>query len=191
MSPPQPTTKTPSNSPNPVSSSAHATSPTATPTGQKPSPGTSTQPARSPPGPHVTHTNRGASGFPPASQTSLAGGPGPSFRQPHDPKPLKPFRLGDKKPPQNPAQSSTKKPVSTSKDLQRTGKESTGSVSKAAANNELLRSSPLHDSGRPPRKKSLVIGINYIGSQHELEGCHQDVHNVREFLQAVRTCSLT
>lgn len=38
---------------------------------------------------------------------------------------------------------------------------------------------------RGPRKKSLLIGINYVGSQHELEGCHQDVHNVRQFLGAM------
>lgn len=32
------------------------------------------------------------------------------------------------------------------------------------------------------RKKSLLIGINYTGSQHELQGCHQDVSNISEFL---------
>jgi metacaspase-1 len=32
------------------------------------------------------------------------------------------------------------------------------------------------------RKKSLLIGINYTGSQNELHGCHQDVENVAEFL---------
>jgi hypothetical protein len=32
------------------------------------------------------------------------------------------------------------------------------------------------------RKKSLLVGINYTGSQHELRGCHQDVENVAEFL---------
>ncbi|KAH9827818.1 Caspase domain [Teratosphaeria destructans] len=32
-------------------------------------------------------------------------------------------------------------------------------------------------------RKSLLIGINYVGSQHALQGCHQDVHNMREFLQ--------
>lgn len=32
------------------------------------------------------------------------------------------------------------------------------------------------------RKKSLLIGINYTGSQYELHGCHQDVENVAEFL---------
>ncbi|RFU28813.1 hypothetical protein B7463_g7526, partial [Scytalidium lignicola] len=32
------------------------------------------------------------------------------------------------------------------------------------------------------RKKSLLIGINYFGSEHELRGCHQDVENVAEFL---------
>lgn len=32
------------------------------------------------------------------------------------------------------------------------------------------------------RKKSLLIGINYTGSQNELNGCHKDVENVAEFL---------
>ena len=32
------------------------------------------------------------------------------------------------------------------------------------------------------RKKSLLIGINYTGSQHALRGCHKDVENVGEFL---------
>ncbi|KAF9732473.1 hypothetical protein PMIN06_012309 [Paraphaeosphaeria minitans] len=32
------------------------------------------------------------------------------------------------------------------------------------------------------RKKSLLIGINYVGSKHELKGCHADVDNVAEFL---------
>ncbi|KAJ4299937.1 hypothetical protein N0V90_005184 [Kalmusia sp. IMI 367209] len=32
------------------------------------------------------------------------------------------------------------------------------------------------------RKKSLLIGINYVGSAHELKGCHADVDNVAEFL---------
>lgn len=32
------------------------------------------------------------------------------------------------------------------------------------------------------RKKSLLIGINYTGSENELRGCHQDVENVAEFL---------
>ncbi|QIX01897.1 hypothetical protein AMS68_007414 [Peltaster fructicola] len=36
-----------------------------------------------------------------------------------------------------------------------------------------------------PRKKSLLIGINYVGSQHALQGCHQDVNNMREFLTAM------
>lgn len=39
--------------------------------------------------------------------------------------------------------------------------------------------------GPVPRKKSLLIGINYIGSQHRLQGCHQDVENMRGFLSAV------
>ncbi|CBX91287.1 hypothetical protein IAQ61_010646 [Plenodomus lingam] len=32
------------------------------------------------------------------------------------------------------------------------------------------------------RKKSLLIGINYTGSAHELRGCHSDVQNMSEFL---------
>jgi metacaspase-1 len=32
------------------------------------------------------------------------------------------------------------------------------------------------------RKKSLLIGINYTGSENELRGCHQDVENVAEYL---------
>ncbi|EME89512.1 uncharacterized protein MYCFIDRAFT_126814 [Pseudocercospora fijiensis CIRAD86] len=39
--------------------------------------------------------------------------------------------------------------------------------------------------GGRPRKKSLLIGINYVGSDHELQGCHQDVENMREFLAAM------
>jgi metacaspase-1 len=32
------------------------------------------------------------------------------------------------------------------------------------------------------RKKSLLVGINYVGSEHELRGCHKDVDNMAEFL---------
>ncbi len=32
------------------------------------------------------------------------------------------------------------------------------------------------------RKISLLIGINYTGSQHALRGCHRDIENVAEFL---------
>lgn len=32
------------------------------------------------------------------------------------------------------------------------------------------------------RKKSLLIGINYVGSSHELRGCHSDVDSMAEFL---------
>ena len=32
------------------------------------------------------------------------------------------------------------------------------------------------------RRKSLLIGINYTGSNNELQGCQQDVENVAEFL---------
>jgi metacaspase-1 len=33
-----------------------------------------------------------------------------------------------------------------------------------------------------PRKKALLIGINYRGTQHELNGCINDAKNCREFL---------
>lgn len=33
-----------------------------------------------------------------------------------------------------------------------------------------------------PRKKALLIGINYTGSPHQLNGCINDAMNVREFL---------
>ncbi|KAF2716690.1 peptidase C14 [Polychaeton citri CBS 116435] len=35
------------------------------------------------------------------------------------------------------------------------------------------------------RKKSLLVGINYVGTQHELQGCHQDVSNMRKYLSAM------
>jgi metacaspase-1 len=34
----------------------------------------------------------------------------------------------------------------------------------------------------PRKKKSLLIGINYTGSQHALNGCHQDIENIADFL---------
>lgn len=37
-------------------------------------------------------------------------------------------------------------------------------------------------NSRQLRRKSLLIGINYVGSQHALRGCQQDVSNVAEFL---------
>ncbi|KAF2111006.1 peptidase C14, caspase domain-containing protein [Lophiotrema nucula] len=32
------------------------------------------------------------------------------------------------------------------------------------------------------RKKSLLIGINYWGSKHQLQGCHADIDNIAEYL---------
>lgn len=32
------------------------------------------------------------------------------------------------------------------------------------------------------RKKALLIGINYTGTENALNGCHNDVNNVRDFL---------
>jgi metacaspase-1 len=33
-----------------------------------------------------------------------------------------------------------------------------------------------------PRRKALIIGINYFGSNHQLNGCINDAMNVRNFL---------
>ncbi|KAG8884481.1 hypothetical protein FRB98_002380 [Tulasnella sp. 332] len=33
-----------------------------------------------------------------------------------------------------------------------------------------------------PRRKALLIGINYTGTDHALQGCINDVHNMRDFL---------
>ncbi|CAJ2501414.1 Uu.00g042670.m01.CDS01 [Anthostomella pinea] len=43
---------------------------------------------------------------------------------------------------------------------------------------------PQYSHQQGPRRKSLLIGINYVGSQHALQGCHQDVDNVHQFLSA-------
>jgi metacaspase-1 len=32
------------------------------------------------------------------------------------------------------------------------------------------------------RRKALLIGINYTGSKNELQGCHDDVRNILQFL---------
>ncbi|KAF2483786.1 caspase domain-containing protein [Neohortaea acidophila] len=41
---------------------------------------------------------------------------------------------------------------------------------------------PMQNSQRQLRRKSLLIGINYTGSQHALRGCQQDVSNMMQFL---------
>ena len=33
-----------------------------------------------------------------------------------------------------------------------------------------------------PRRKALLIGINYHGTQHELKGCINDAGNIRDYL---------
>lgn len=33
-----------------------------------------------------------------------------------------------------------------------------------------------------PRRKALIIGINYSGTSHELKGCVNDAYNVKEYL---------
>lgn len=33
-----------------------------------------------------------------------------------------------------------------------------------------------------PRRKALLIGINYYGTKHQLNGCINDVKNMREYL---------
>jgi metacaspase-1 len=33
-----------------------------------------------------------------------------------------------------------------------------------------------------PRRKALIIGINYFGSSHQLNGCINDAYNVQKYL---------
>lgn len=33
-----------------------------------------------------------------------------------------------------------------------------------------------------PRRKALLIGINYFGTKHQLAGCINDAKNLREYL---------
>lgn len=33
-----------------------------------------------------------------------------------------------------------------------------------------------------PRRKALLIGINYFGTKHQLNGCINDAKNMREYL---------
>ena len=35
------------------------------------------------------------------------------------------------------------------------------------------------------RRRALLIGINYVGQEGQLTACHNDVHNIREFLTEV------
>ena len=39
--------------------------------------------------------------------------------------------------------------------------------------------------GATGTKRAILIGINYIGQQGELSGCHNDANNVAEFLEKV------
>mmetsp|Transcript_17434 Transcript_17434/g.22799 ORF Transcript_17434/g.22799 Transcript_17434/m.22799 type:complete len:372 (+) Transcript_17434:99-1214(+) len=42
--------------------------------------------------------------------------------------------------------------------------------------------SPLHKNGGTGKKRALFIGINYVGQQGELRGCHNDVISMKEYL---------
>jgi len=42
--------------------------------------------------------------------------------------------------------------------------------------------SPLHKNGGTGKKRGLFIGINYVGQQGELRGCHNDVIQMKEYL---------
>lgn len=110
----------------------------------------------------------------------------PPHEQPKDPKPLKKFQLGSNTSPQKPAKvPSSKTQTAKPKEAPQARREVSRSSDSQTAHNSGYRNQNVYGSDGQPRKKSLVIGINYVGSQHELEGCHQDVHNIREFLQAV------
>ena len=44
------------------------------------------------------------------------------------------------------------------------------------------RLSHLGNANTMPRKKALLIGINYFGTKHQLNGCINDAMNLREYL---------
>ena len=55
----------------------------------------------------------------------------------------------------------------------------------AWALHDLPRGSPaLLSTTVTMRRKSLLVGINYTGSDNELQGCLQDVENVAQFLMS-------
>jgi hypothetical protein len=46
----------------------------------------------------------------------------------------------------------------------------------------VTRISHLGNANTMPRKKALLIGINYYGTKHQLNGCINDAMNIREYL---------
>lgn len=42
--------------------------------------------------------------------------------------------------------------------------------------------SPLAMEGRSGRTRALLVAINYVGTQGELKGCHNDALAMREYL---------
>ena len=36
--------------------------------------------------------------------------------------------------------------------------------------------------GSTGRRRALLIGINYVGQQGQLSGCHNDVNNIKRYL---------
>lgn len=43
----------------------------------------------------------------------------------------------------------------------------------------------LAPEGSDGKRRALLIGINYVGQQGELSGCHNDVANIKEYIMAV------
>mmetsp|Transcript_31805 Transcript_31805/g.58618 ORF Transcript_31805/g.58618 Transcript_31805/m.58618 type:complete len:312 (-) Transcript_31805:70-1005(-) len=43
----------------------------------------------------------------------------------------------------------------------------------------------LAPEGSDGTKRAILIGINYVGQQGELSGCHNDVHNIKEYIMDV------
>jgi len=46
----------------------------------------------------------------------------------------------------------------------------------------VTRISQLVNLNTMPRRKALLIGINYYGTKHQLNGCINDAMNLREYL---------
>ncbi|KAG2236241.1 hypothetical protein INT48_008601 [Thamnidium elegans] len=112
--------------------------------------------------------------YPPPSDQQRSQGPDPVF-QPNDPN----MNQANYPQPPNSSHNQGPNPVPY------------GQQPSSDASNVVMHVNPTMQGQSPPdfklsncqgRKRALLIGINYIGSANALNGCINDVHNVKEFL---------
>lgn len=58
----------------------------------------------------------------------------------------------------------------------------TASVRRPSASTRFLKLGSAYTDPTMPRRKALIIGINYFGTSHQLNGCINDAYNCRNFL---------